>query len=113
MAMKRERSEEGRRAVDNKTLLLFLSGSAAAGAALFIAVSCSDQPPTRCVSGRGPYSAKYLMTSGPDAGSCAIPGELVFLQFYNAPPGELAPGSIAIEGTSIATAVGNSMPDPI
>jgi len=98
--------------VDNRTLLLFLSGLAAAGAALCIAVSCSDQPPTRCASGRGPYSAKYLQTSGPDAGSCALPGEQVFLQLYNAPPGELAPGSIAIAGTSIANAVGNSMPDP-
>src|SRR4051794_17570742 len=98
------------KAVDNRTLLLFLSGCAAA--AVCIAVACSDQPPARCASGRGPYSATYLQTSGPDAGSCALPGEQVFLQLYNAPPGELAPATIAIEGTSIATAVGNSMPDP-
>jgi hypothetical protein len=99
--------------VNHLHFLLVLSTAAAAGAGLCLAVSCSDQPAVRCSAGRGSWSAKYLQTSGPDAGSCALPGEIIFLETYNPPPTQLAPASMAIEGTSIATAVGQSAPDPI
>ena len=96
----------------NRCFVLCLSGLATGGAVVAIAVSCSDQPAARCTAGRGAYSARYLPTSGPDAGGCVIPGEALFVEIYAPPPQDLSPASIAIGGASIGNAVANSMPDP-
>jgi hypothetical protein len=98
--------------VDNRSLVLFLSGLAAAGASVCIAVSCSDQPKVKCVTARGPFTALYNVVSGPEGGCLPgqPPGEVVGVQSYNPPNSDrtnadLSKGSMAIKGASMSDAV--------
>jgi hypothetical protein len=95
--------------VDNRSLVLFLSGLAAAGAAVVIAVSCSDQPRNKCTAGRGQFNAVYLSPSGSMTGDCALPGETLGVEAYNPPNSDrtnadLKSGSIAIKAASLVAA---------
>jgi hypothetical protein len=101
--------------VDNRSLVLFLSGLAPAGSAICIAVSCSDQPRPKCVAGRGSWAAVYTHQSGDMAGACFIPGEVIGVQAYNYPNADrtnadLNKGSFAVKGGGIAAAI-DSHPD--
>jgi hypothetical protein len=95
--------------VDNRSLVLFLSGLAAAGAAVVIAVSCSDQPRNKCTAGRGQFNAVYLSPSGDTTGDCVLPGEILGVEAYNPPNSDrtnadLSKGTIAIKGNSLFAA---------
>jgi hypothetical protein len=98
--------------VNHLNVLLVVSTLTLAVAGAGIVVSCSDQPAARCQAGRGGWAAKYIQTSGPDAGGCVVPGEALIIETYNPPPAQLSPASVAIGWPSIATAVGQSSPDP-
>src|SRR6185295_15714493 len=113
--------------VDNRSLVLFLSGLAVAGASLCVAVSCSDQPKAKCTTGRGPFVGLYKLTGGATDGCLGkttppggmeqlVPGETFDVQAYNKPNSDrtnadLNKGLIAIQGTSISNAIG-AHPDP-
>jgi hypothetical protein len=102
--------------VDNRSLVLFLSGLAAAGTAVCIAVSCSDQPRNKCQSQRGQFNAVYEYKGGDTDGGCAIAGEILGVESYNAPNSDrtnadLSKGSMAIKGNSLVAA-NDSHPDP-
>jgi hypothetical protein len=95
--------------VNNRSLVLFLSGLSACAAAAFIAVSCSDQPRPKCTTGRGQFSAVYKAISVADAG-CALTGEAIGVEAYNPPlpdmsNADLNKGSIAIKGGEMAAAI--------
>jgi hypothetical protein len=50
--------------VDKRSLVLYLSGLAAAGAVVGLAASCSDQPRIKCTAGHGHFALVYTRTSG-------------------------------------------------
>jgi hypothetical protein len=101
--------------VDNRSLVLFLSGLAAAGAAVCIAVSCSDQPKVKCTTQRGTYTAAYALQGGADGG-CVIPGEVLGVETYNPANADrtnadLTKALMAVKGTTMSDAIDNH-PDP-
>jgi hypothetical protein len=69
--------------VDKRSLVLYLSGLAAAGAAVGLAASCSDQPRIKCTAGHGPFAAVYAHVSGETG--CAPLGEQIGVEAYNYP----------------------------
>ena len=96
--------------MDNRSLVLFLSGLAATGAAVCIAVSCSDQPHPKCTSGRGPFSAVYTPMGTPAMGDCSVKGQRIGVEAYNPPNSDrtnadLTKGLIAIKGQGIEDAI--------
>jgi hypothetical protein len=96
--------------VDNRNLMLFLSSLAAVGAAVCIAVSCSDQPKTRCTAGRGRFAASYKAVSAVPDGGCALAGEDIGVEAYNAASADrrsidLDHASVWIKGKSMTDAV--------
>jgi hypothetical protein len=102
--------------VDNRSLVLFLSGLATAGAAVCIAVSCSDQPRAKCTTGRGNFTAVYTHTGGDTDGGCVIPGEVIAVQAYDLPNSDRSNADLnkplmAIKGSTMANAIDNH-PDP-
>ncbi len=95
--------------MNNRSLVLFLSGLSACAAAAFIAVSCSDQPRPKCTTGRGQFAATYKPVAVADAG-CSLTGEKIGVEAYNpALPdnsnADLNKGSIAIKGGKMAAAI--------
>jgi hypothetical protein len=96
--------------VDNRSLVLFLSGLAATGAAVVIAVSCSDQPRPKCTSGRGPFAATYVPTGATATGDCVVKGQRIGVEAYNPPNSDrtnadLSKGLIAVKGAGIQDAI--------
>jgi hypothetical protein len=97
--------------MDHRNLILFLSGLAAVGAAVTIAVSCSDQPKVKCTAGRGRFAASYTTAMAlPDAG-CNMLGEELGVEVYNQPNAggtniDPSKQSIWIRGQSISNAIG-------
>ncbi|HMI82450.1 MAG TPA: hypothetical protein VK550_00080 [Polyangiaceae bacterium] len=67
--------------MDKRSLVLYLSGLAAAGAVIGLAASCSDQPRIKCTAGHGLFALKYA-TSGEN---CGIFGEQMGVEAYNYP----------------------------
>jgi hypothetical protein len=103
--------------LDNRTLVLFLSGLAAAGAAVCIAVSCSDQPKTKCTAGRGRFAAVYRPEGDVPDGGCALNGEIIGVGVYNPPTADgtsldLNQGSVSLRGQSLADMVALRGADP-
>jgi hypothetical protein len=103
--------------VDNRSLVLFLSGLAAAGAAVCIAVSCSDQPRPKCASARGTFSATYKQNGGTAAGDCVVKGQIIGVQSYNPPNADrtnadLTKATIAIKGQGLQDAIDEHGGDP-
>jgi len=104
--------------VDNRSLVLFLSGLAAAGTAVCIAVSCSDQPRPKCTTGRGQFSAIYAPKGAAAMGDCAIKGEVLGVQPYNPAKDDrsnvdLKRGSLALKGSLMTDAIGaHAVGDP-
>ncbi len=105
--------------MDNRSLVLFLSGLAAAGAAACIAVSCSDQPRPKCTSGRGPFAAVYTPSGATATGDCAVKGQRIGVEAYNPPNSDrtnadLSKGLIAVKGAGIQDAIDShgGTPDP-
>jgi hypothetical protein len=95
--------------VDNRNLMLFLSSVAALSAAVCIAVSCSDQPKTRCTTGHGRFAASYKAISQVPDGGCALLGEDVGIQSYNSPTADgrsidVDHASVWIKGKSMTEA---------
>jgi hypothetical protein len=96
--------------MDHRNFILFVSGLAALGAAVTIAVSCSDQPKMKCTAGRGRFAATYTSAAPlPDAG-CNLAGEELGVEVYNQPNAEgtnVDPSkqSIWIRGQSITNAI--------
>jgi hypothetical protein len=70
--------------VDKRSLVLYLSGLAAAGAAIGLAASCSDQPRIKCTAGHGPFAVVYTHVGG-DTGCAPAGGEQVGVEAYNYP----------------------------
>jgi hypothetical protein len=90
--------------------MMFLSGLAAVGAAVCIAVSCSDQPKTRCTAGRGRFAASYKPVGSVPDGGCALLGEDVGVEAYNAPSADgksvdIDHASVWLKGKSMTDAV--------
>jgi hypothetical protein len=103
--------------VDNRNLVWFLSGLAAAGVAVCIAVSCSDQPKTKCTAGRGRFAAVYHPNGELPDGGCALNGEAIGVGVYNPLSSDgtnvdLTRGDVWIKGQSLAEAVAANGPDP-
>ncbi|HMJ55635.1 MAG TPA: hypothetical protein VK540_26350 [Polyangiaceae bacterium] len=101
--------------MDNRTWIGFVSGLVAVSAAAGIAVSCMDQPPTKCQTGRGVFAAKYRAVSEGDGG-CLLKGEPIGIQPYNpANADKTAPdiesSSVAIRSTQTGQALTNRAPD--
>src|SRR6185503_9755250 len=71
------------RTVDKRSLVLYLSGLAAAGAVVGLAASCSDQPRIKCTAGHGLFAAVYTPMGGADP--CGMPGEEIGVEAYNDP----------------------------
>jgi hypothetical protein len=92
--------------VDKRSLVLYLSGLAAAGAVVGLAASCSDQPRIKCTAGHGAFAVIYTSVGG--AADCApAPGELLGVEAYNYPLGDgtnLDPnrGSLGMEPLDLA-----------
>jgi len=100
--------------VDKRSLVLYLSGLAAAGAVVGLAASCSDQPRIKCTAGHGPFAAVYTAMGGSD---CGLHGEQIGVEAYNyalADQSNLDPnrGSLGMEPLNIAEAIGAQGPDP-
>jgi hypothetical protein len=100
--------------VDKRSLVLYLSGLAAAGAVVGLAASCSDQPRIKCTAGHGPFAAVYTPMGGPDP--CGMPGELIGVEAYNYPLADnsnLDPnrGSLGMQPLVIADEIGHRGPD--
>jgi hypothetical protein len=94
--------------VDKRSLVLYLSGLAAAGAVVGLAASCSDQPRIKCTAGHGPFAAVYTPKGGADP--CGIPGELIGVEAYNYPlpdNANLDPnrGSLGMQPLDLAAAI--------
>jgi hypothetical protein len=70
--------------VDKRSLVLYLSGLAAAGAAIGLAASCSDQPRIKCTAGHGPFAVVYSHVSGQE-GCAPAAGEQIGVEAYNYP----------------------------
>lgn len=85
--------------MDNRTWMGFASGLFAVAAAAGIAVSCMDQPRTKCQTGRGVFAAKYRPVSVEDAG-CLLKGEPIGIQPYN--PGNADNTAPDIEKSTVA-----------
>jgi len=96
--------------MDHRSFILFLSGLAAVGAAVSIAVSCSDQPKVKCTAGRGRFAATYSSAMAlPDAG-CNLAGEELGVEVYNQPNAsgsniDPSKQSVWIRGQSITNAI--------
>jgi hypothetical protein len=73
--------------VDKRSLVLYLSGLAAAGAVVGLAASCSDQPRIKCTAGHGPFAVVYTPMGGSDP--CGLSGDTALAQLgveaYNDP----------------------------
>jgi hypothetical protein len=69
--------------VDKRSLVLYLSGLAAAGAVVGLAASCSDQPRIKCTAGHGHFAAVYTPTAGTE--NCGLAGEGIGVEAYNYP----------------------------
>jgi hypothetical protein len=100
--------------VDKRSLVLYLSGLAAAGAVVGLAASCSDQPRIKCTAGHGPFAAVYTPKGGADP--CNMPGEMIGVEAYNYPLSDqsnLDPnkGSLGMQPLAIADEIGNRGPD--
>jgi hypothetical protein len=100
--------------VDKRSLVLYLSGLAVAGAVVGLAASCSDQPRIKCTAGHGPFAAVYTAMGGSD---CGMKGEQIGVEAYNYPLGDksnLDPnhGSLGMEPLDIAGQIGDRGPDP-
>jgi hypothetical protein len=101
--------------VNNRDTALFLVGLAAVGLAVGVAVSCSDQPKTRCTTSRGRFAATFTPSGPlPDGGlpeaGCAIVGEDLGIETYNPPSADGK--SIDIEHATVWIR-GQSMTDAI
>jgi len=71
--------------VDKRSLVLYLSGLAAAGAVVGLAASCSDQPRIKCTAGHGPFAVVYT----PMGSDCGLSGDTALaglgVEAYNDP----------------------------
>lgn len=99
--------------MDKRSLVLYLSGLAAAGAVVGLAASCSDQPRIKCTAGHGPFAAVYTPKGG-GMDPCGMPGEQIGVEAYNYPlTGEngvnIDPnrGSLGMEPLAIAGEIGD------
>jgi hypothetical protein len=104
--------------VDNRDTKLFLAGLAAVGLAVVIAASCSDQPKTRCTTGRGRFAATFKSSAPlPDAG-CALAGEDIGVETFNPPLGDgkgvdIERATVWMRGQSMTDAIQvQGAPDP-
>ena len=66
--------------MDKRSLVLYLSGLAAAGAVVALAASCSDQPRIKCTAGHGSFATVF--SGGPP---CLGAGEEMGVEAYNYP----------------------------
>jgi hypothetical protein len=101
--------------VDKRSLVFYLSGLAAAGAAVGLAASCSDQPRIKCTAGHGPFAAVYTLVDGPPG--CAPPGEQIGVEAFNYPLPDgtnLDPnnGSVGLQSVEFTDEIGHHPPDP-
>jgi hypothetical protein len=69
--------------VNKRSLVLYLTGLAAAGAVVGLAASCSDQPRIKCTAQHGPFSVTYAKTSGDE--NCGPKGGQIGVEQYNYP----------------------------
>ena len=101
--------------MDKRSLVLYLSGLAAAGAVVGLAASCSDQPRIKCTAGHGPFAAVYTHTGGMD---CGLKGDMIGVEAYNYPlPGNTnvdpKRGSVGIQPLAIDEELAkHRAPDP-
>ena len=104
--------------MDKRSLVLYLSGLAAAGAVVGLAASCSDQPRIKCTATHGAFAAVYTPMGTP----CELPGgatkgEEIGVEAYNYPlpdKSNLDPnrGSLGFQPLAIAEQIGHRGPDP-
>ena len=102
--------------MDKRSLVLYLSGLAAAGAVVGLAASCSDQPRIKCTAGHGSFAVVYA--TPPGAENCGIKGELIGIEAYNDPlkdKSNLDPnnGSLGMQPVDLAGAIDTQGADPI
>ena len=102
--------------MDKRSLVIYLSGLAAAGAVVGLAASCSDQPRIKCTAGHGAFAAVYTPVGG-GMDPCGMPGEEIGVEAYNYPLADgtnLDPnrGSLGMQPLPIAEEIGHRGPDP-
>jgi len=108
--------------VDKRSLVLYLSGLAAAGAVVGISASCSDQPRIKCTAGHGPFALVYTHVSGDNG--CAphmdattnTGGEEMGVEAYNYPLADnsnLDPnrGSLGMQSFDLTARMDHHPPD--
>jgi hypothetical protein len=96
--------------VDKRSLVLYLSGLAAAGAVVGLAASCSDQPRIKCTAGHGPFAAVYTPVGG--AENCGLAGGQIGVEAYNYPLPSMANldpnrGSLGMQPLAIDEEIAN------
>ena len=99
--------------MDKRSLVLYLSGLAAAGAVVGLAASCSDQPRMKCTAGHGAFAAVYTPKGGTD---CDLHGEEIGIEAYNESlpdKSTLDPnnGSLGMEPVALAARIDQHPPD--